>query len=119
MKITDLLVKERVALNQELSGKDEVVGALVDSMAASGAVTDKETFKKAIYAREADSTTAIGLGIAVPHCKSPAAEKPALAALTLAKGIDYDSPDDEPVDLFFMIASPPDGDAHVESWPGS
>jgi PTS system fructose-specific IIC component len=118
MKITDLLVKERVSLNRELSGKDEVIDLLIDSMISSGAVQDKETFKKAILAREADGTTAIGLGIAVPHCKSEAAKEPALAALTLKKGIDYDTPDDQPADLFFMIASPPDGDAHVEVLAG-
>jgi PTS system fructose-specific IIC component len=118
MKITDLLIKERVALGAELADQAAVIERLTDLMVASSAVSDREAFVKAIHAREAQSTTAIGDGLAVPHAKSAAVVKPALAALTLTRGVDYDAPDDEPADLFFMIASPPDADAHIDALAG-
>ncbi|MBO5274737.1 MAG: PTS sugar transporter subunit IIA, partial [Clostridia bacterium] len=114
MKITDLLVPERISLNRKLTGKTAAIDALISLHEKSGSLSDSAVYKKAILAREAQGSTAIGDGIAIPHAKSPAVKKPALAALTCPAGVDYEALDGKPSRLLFMIASPEDGDLHLE-----
>ena len=79
---------------------------MVDLMAKEGNVTDKEKYKAAVIAREQESTTGIGDGIAIPHAKTDAVKAPGLAAMTLPNGVDYEAPDGEPSNIIFLIAAP-------------
>ena len=105
MKIRDLLNANSIAINPEIKTKDEAINKLVDLMNNSGNLNDKEEYKKAVLQREELSTTGIGDGIAIPHAKTSAVKKSALSAMILKEGIDYDSLDGEPANLFFMIAA--------------
>lgn len=115
LRLRDLLSERAVALNVEAESSSEIIDRLVLLHEKSGSIYDSEKFKAAILAREKDSPTAIGEGIAVPHAKSPSVIKPALSAATVPGGVDYNSPDGEKSTLFFMIAAPSGGDdAHLE-----
>ena len=115
MKITELLSKQSVALGVKVDSKDAAIDYLVNLHYESGNISDKEEFKKGILKREADGSTAIGEGIAIPHSKNSAVKKPGLAAMTVPEGVDYDSLDGAPSNLFFMIAAPENGaDVHLE-----
>ncbi len=106
MKIRDLLKVQGIRLGGQASGKMDVIDQMVALQEASGNIADVAKYKKAILAREEESTTAMGEGIAIPHAKTDAVRRPGLAAMTVPGGVDYDSPDGEPSDLFFMIAAP-------------
>ena len=106
MKITDLLKKNGIAINPQVKTKEEAINKLVDLMDATGRLSDKEEYKKAVLTRESLSTTGIGDNIAIPHAKTTAVKEPGLAAMILRDGIDYDSLDGEPAKLFFLIAAP-------------
>ena len=106
MKIRDLLAAESIQLSGTAAGKREALDKMVDLMAKSGKINDMETYRKGVYAREEESTTGIGEGIAIPHCKSDAVDRPGLAAMVLPDGVDFDSLDGEKVDLIFLIAAP-------------
>ncbi|MGN0351556.1 MAG: fructose-specific PTS transporter subunit EIIC [Roseburia sp.] len=106
MKIRDLLAVESIELNGTASGKKEALDQMVALMAKSGKITDVETYRKGVYAREEESTTGIGEGIAIPHCKSAAVSRPGLAAMVLKDGVDFDALDGEKVHLIFLIAAP-------------
>ena len=106
MKIRDLLAAESIQLSGTAAGKQEALDKMVDLMAKSGKINDVETYRKGVYAREEESTTGIGEGIAIPHCKSDAVDRPGLAAMVLQDGVDFDSLDGEKVDLIFLIAAP-------------
>ena len=106
MKIRDLLAAESIQLSGAAAGKQEALDKMVDLMAKSGKINDVETYRKGVYAREEESTTGIGEGIAIPHCKSDAVDRPGLAAMVLPDGVDFDSLDGEKVDLIFLIAAP-------------
>lgn len=115
MKITDLLSKKAIKLGASPKNKNEAIDILVSLHEAAGNISDRETYKKGILAREASGSTAVGEGIAIPHAKSPAVVKPSLAAMTVPGGVDYDALDNKPSDLFFMIAAPEKGgDVHLE-----
>lgn len=114
MRITDLLTAQSIALHAAASGKEDAIETLISLQEKNGILENKEEYKKAIYAREAQGSTAIEAGIAVPHAKSGSVTKPGLAAMTLDRGVDYGAMDNQPSDLFFMIAAPPDGDVHLE-----
>jgi PTS system fructose-specific IIC component len=105
MKITDLLTKETVTLQLQSRNKSEVIKELIDSLDGAGKLTDKRKFEEAILAREAQSTTGIGEGIAIPHAKTNAVETPAIAFGVSKDGVDYESLDGQPSQLFFMIAA--------------
>lgn len=109
MKITELLDVKSIALNVNVSSKDETIDKLIDLMYESGKISDKSEYKKGILAREALSTTGIGDGIAIPHAQVATVKKAGLAAMTIQNGVDYDSLDGKPVYLCFMIAAPQDG----------
>lgn len=115
MKIVDLLQKQGINLNFNPSTKEQCINELVDLMDKTGNLKDKGEYKKAILAREALSTTGIGDGIAIPHGKTSAVKKASLAAAICKNGVDYDSLDGEPANLFFMIAVPDNSDnLHLE-----
>lgn len=106
MRIRDLLAAESIELHGKAAGKSEALNKMVDLMAKSGKINDVETYRKGVYAREEESTTGIGGGIAIPHCKSDAVSRPGLAAMVVKDGVDFDSLDGEKVTLLFLIAAP-------------
>ena len=114
MRIVDLICEESVRLGVDLNDKASAIEMLVDLQMKSGCIKDKALYKEAILARENISSTAVGDGIAVPHAKSEAVKKPSLAVITVPKGVDYDSFDEEKSKLIFMIAAPKDGNLHLE-----
>jgi fructose PTS system EIIBC or EIIC component len=105
MRITELLKKETIALDLQASSKPAVIDELVSVLDQSGNLQDAEEFKKAILNREAQSTTGIGEGIAIPHAKTTAVKSPAIAFGKSTAGVDYESLDGAPAHLFFMIAA--------------
>ncbi|MCD7949901.1 MAG: fructose-specific PTS transporter subunit EIIC [Erysipelotrichaceae bacterium] len=106
MRITELLDEKSIALNVNVSNKDETIDCLVDLMYQSGKIDDKKAYKEGVLEREALSTTAIGDGIAIPHAQVKAVKKAGLSAITIKNGVDYESMDGQPVYLAFMIAAP-------------
>ncbi len=106
MRITDLLDKRSVMLGAAPSDKKQTLEQAVALMAKSGKIADEEAYKKQVFAREEESTTGIGEGIAIPHGKCDAVTKPGLAAMVIPNGVDFESLDDEPVTLLFLIAAP-------------
>lgn len=116
MKITELLTQETILLNIEGNGKLDAINQLVDTLYSAGKLTDKDTYKQAILKREEQSTTGIGEGIAIPHAKTSAVKSPAIAFGRSISGVDYESLDGQPANLFFMIAAP-DGanNTHLEA----
>ena len=115
MRIIDLLDKKSINLNLKSTDKTSVINELVDLVDTSGNLNNKNEYKQEILARESKSTTGIGEGIAIPHAKTKAVKKACLASGVSKTGIDYDSLDGAPSNLFFMIAAP-DGanDTHLE-----
>ncbi len=114
MRIVDLLNKNSIALNVSPSDKNEAINMLVELQVKGGKIEDKEKYRNGILEREAMGSTAVGEGIAIPHAKSEAVKAPSLAAITVPKGVDYESLDGEPSKLIFMIAAPNNGDVHLE-----
>ena len=115
MRITDLIEKQGIMLNATVGSKQEAFELLVDLQEKSGHINDKEEYMRGILAREAQSSTAIGEGLGIPHTKNKAVCEAGLAVLTLKEGIDCDSLDGEPTRLFFMIAAPEaGGDVHID-----
>ena len=110
MKIIDLLDDKSIRLNAEVHSKKEALDTLVDLMDASGKLNDIDTYRKGVYAREEEGSTGIGEGIAIPHCKSAAVNQAGLAAMVAPKGVEFDSLDGEPSNLFFLIAAPDTAD---------
>ena len=115
MKITDLLAAESVCLNGSAKDKADVLNQMVDLMAASGKVSNREVYLKAVFAREEEGTTGVGDGIAIPHGRCSGVNKPGLAAMVLPAGVEYKALDDEPVNLIFLIAAPEGaGSVHID-----
>lgn len=112
MKIIDLLKKEGIALNLDVKNKSDAINFLVDLMDNSGNLSDKEEYKKGVLEREAQGTTGIGEGVAIPHSKNKAVIKPGLSAMVIKDGLNFESLDGNDAYLFFMIAAP-DTDANV------
>lgn len=106
MRIIDLLDKRSVSLDSAVSSKSEALDAVIDLMCKSGKISDREEYRKKVYAREEESTTGIGEGIAIPHGKCDAVKAPGLAAMVVKNGVDFDSLDGEPAELIFLIAAP-------------
>lgn len=106
MRITDLLDARSILLDASPKSKSEALDQIVDLMVKSEKINDKEAYRKQVYAREEESTTGIGEGIAIPHGKCDAVTKPGLAAMIVKDGVDFDSLDGEPVTLMFLIAAP-------------
>ena len=106
MRITDLLDARSILLDASPKSKSEALDQIVDLMVKSEKINDKEAYRKQVDAREEESTTGIGEGIAIPHGKCDAVTKPGLAAMVVKDGVDFDSLDGEPVTLMFLIAAP-------------
>ena len=114
MRITDLLKQEGILLNAAPASKAEAIEMLISLHDKCGSLNDVAAFKEGILKREEMGTTAIGMEIAIPHAKSEAVKAPALTAITVPEGVDYDAPDGNPCKLLFMIAATTDGDVHLE-----
>ena len=106
MRITDLLDIRSIALDAAPKSKQETLDAAVALMVKSGKITDEDAYRAQVYAREEESTTGIGEGIAIPHGKCDAVNKPGLVAMVIPNGVDFDSLDGELVTLLFLIAAP-------------
>ena len=106
MRITDLLDKRSISLTGTPKTKSEALDQIVDLMVKSGKINDREAYRAQVYAREDESTTGIGEGIAIPHGKCDAVTKPGLAAMVIKDGVDFDALDGAPVTLMFLIAAP-------------
>lgn len=106
MRITDLLDINSISLDAAPKNKNETLDQAVALMVKSGRINNEEEYRKTVYAREEESTTGIGEGIAIPHGKGDSVNKPGLAAMVIKDGVDFDSLDGEPVTLLFLIAAP-------------
>ena len=114
MRIRDLLAPESICLNGAAADKKDVLNQMVDLMAKSGKVSDKENYLAAVFTREEEGTTGVGDGIAIPHGRCTGVNKPGLAAMVLPQGVEYEALDDEPVNLIFLIAAPEGaGNVHI------
>lgn len=109
MRITELLTQETIAMDLSSTDKNGVIDELVNQLDKAKKLNDVSIFKEAIYNREAQSTTGIGEGIAIPHAKVAAVDTPAIAFGKSKAGVDYQSLDMQPAHLFFMIAAPEGG----------
>lgn len=114
MKIIDLLKKDAIELNTSVASKNDAIDKLIALHEKAGNLVDVNAYKEAILAREAQGSTAIGEGIAVPHAKSESVKTPGLSAITVPNGVDYEALDGKNSDILFMIAAPLDGDLHLE-----
>lgn len=114
MRITDLLKKNGIVLNVNVSDKSAAISKLVSLHEKCGNLKDTAAFKEGILKREEMGTTAVGMEVAIPHAKSDAVKAPALTAITVPNGVDYDAADKKPCKLIFMIAATTDGDVHLE-----
>lgn len=114
MKIQDVLRKEVMLLDLQATSKEAVIDEMITSLVDKGVVTDFDTFKTGIMNREAQTTTGLGDGIAMPHSKNATVKEATVLFAKSNKGVDYESLDGQPTDLFFMIAAP-DGanDTHL------
>lgn len=110
MRIRELLAAESIDLNAKVANKNDAIDHIVDLMVKSGKISDAEVYRKGVYAREEESTTGIGEGIAIPHCQSDVVKQAGLAAMRVDGGVDFDSLDGQKADLFFLIAAPKSGD---------
>ena len=106
MRIIELLDKNSIQLSAAPANKTQALEQAIALMEKSGKIADAEVYKKCVFAREEESTTGIGEGIAIPHGKCDAVKEPGLAAMVIPNGVDFDSLDGEPVTLLFLIAAP-------------
>lgn len=105
MKITDLLTRDTIILDLHSQSKESVIDEIIETLDQAGKLKNKEEYKTAILAREEQSTTGIGEGIAIPHAKTNAVSHPAIAFGRSKQGVDYESLDGQKAHLFFMIAA--------------
>ena len=106
MKIQDLLNKKVMLLDLQATTKEAVIDEMINSLVDNGVVTDFDVFKAGIMAREAQTSTGLGDGIAMTHSKNAAVKEATVLFAKSNKGVDYESLDGQPTDLFFMIAAP-------------
>ena len=116
MEIKDLLKTEVMIIDLQATSKEAVIDEMVNKLVSEGYVNDFSTFKAGIMAREAQTSTGLGDGIAMPHSKNTAVNEPVVLFAKSKVGVDYAALDGQPVNLFFMIAAP-DGanDTHLEA----
>ncbi|MFC9707670.1 fructose-specific PTS transporter subunit EIIC [Paenibacillus sp. NPDC056933] len=106
MRITDLMIQDTMIMDLQATTKEEAIDELIASLNRSGRINDPVLFKEMIYKREAESSTGIGGGIAMPHAKTTAVNEPTVVFAKSRKGLDFEALDDEPAHIFFMIAAP-------------
>ena len=113
--ISELLTKELFMESLEASTKESAINQMIDLLDQSGKLMNKEKYAKAVFHRESEFSTGIGMGVAIPHGKSDGVKIPSLVFARSQKGIDFESMDDEPAYLFFLVAVPEDGgDEHLK-----
>ncbi len=116
MKIKDILAPESMIMSLKATNKEDAVKEMADLEVKTGIVNDEDEFIKSIWARENESTTGIGEGIAMPHARNKTINKARVLFAKSEKGIDYNSLDGQPVHLFFMITAPDGADnTHLEA----
>lgn len=116
MKITDLMIRETMIMDLKATSKEAAIDELIASLTASGRINDPVLFKEMILKREAESSTGIGGGIAMPHAKTKAVNEPTVVYAKSNQGIDFAALDGEPAHLFFMIAAPEGaGNTHLRT----
>ena len=116
MRISELLSLQAIDVHASVASKAETIDYMTRLMEKTGNLNDREAYKKGVLAREEEGTTGIGEGIAIPHSKCAAVKRAGLAAIVVKDGVDYESLDDEPADLIFMIAAPETGaNVHLEA----
>ncbi len=106
MRVKDLLSAVSIDLHGTATTKEEAIKKLVDLMVKRGNISDRDIYEKGVFLREEEGSTGIGEGIAIPHCKSDTVTAPGLAAMLVPEGVEFDSLDGEPANLFFLIAAP-------------
>ena len=106
MRIVDLLDVRSIELNGSATNKEDVLKKMVSLMVKSGKINDEQKYLNGVFKREEESTTGVGEGIAIPHCKSDAVDRPGLAAMIVPDGVEFDSLDGQPVNVIFLIAAP-------------
>lgn len=106
MRIAELMDKRSIEIGGRPKDKKEALDQMIALMLKSGKIKDEEAYRRQVYAREEEGTTGIGEGIAIPHGRCDAVEKPGLAAMVVKGGVDFDALDGEPVTLIFLIAAP-------------
>ena len=115
MRITELLDRNSINLQAAPKDKNEAIEMAIDLVDAAGKLNDKDEFRKLVYAREEESTTGVGEGIAIPHGKGDCVGTPGLSAMIIKEGVDYESLDRNPVNILFLIAAPEtDDNIHLE-----
>ncbi|MCP1183318.1 PTS fructose transporter subunit IIABC [Paenibacillus sp. 1781tsa1] len=116
MRITDLMIQETMIMDLQATTKDEAIDELIASLNRSGRINDPVLFKEMIYKREAESSTGIGGGIAMPHAKTTAVNEPTVVFAKSRNGLDFEALDDQPAHVFFMIAAPEGaGNTHLRT----
>lgn len=116
MDIRDLLMTDLMIMDLKATTKNEVIDEMVHNLFVKGIIDDEELYKKDILKREAESSTGMGEGIAIPHAHNTAVKKPAVMFARSINGVDYQSMDGQPAHLFFMIAAPEGGDnTHLQA----
>lgn len=116
MATKDMFSKNRICFDLKATNKDEAIKELIEILYDDGKITDKEKFRQAVLKREEEFSTGIGMGIAIPHGKSDAVKEPSITFGRSNKGIDYESMDDKPAYLFFLIAVPEESsDIHLRA----
>lgn len=116
MRIKDILSPESMIMDLKATSKDEAINEMADLEVATGIVNNKEKFVESIWSREKESTTGIGSGIAMPHARNEYINKARVLFAKSEKGVDFDSLDQQPVHLFFMITAPAGADnTHLQA----
>lgn len=115
MQINDVLRKDLMIMDLEATSKEAVIDEMIQRLAEKNIISDVETFKTGIMNRESQTSTGLGNGIAMPHSKNKAVKEPAVLFAKSSKGVEYEALDNQPVELFFMIAAPEGGnDLHLQ-----
>lgn len=116
MSTKEMFSKERVTFDLKSQTKKEVIDELIDILVADGKVNDKDAFREAVLKREEEFSTGIGMSIAIPHGKSDSVNEASIVFGRSNAGIDYESMDDLPAHLFFLIAVPMESsDLHLRA----
>ena len=110
MDLKQLLLKDAMIMDLKATTKEDAIEEMVDKYYQVGVIDDKELYKADILKREAQTSTGIGDGIAMPHARDKAVKRATVLFAKSAKGIDYQSLDGQPAYLFFMIAAPDGAD---------
>lgn len=107
--IDDLIPESHISLDEPPNEKEACIEYLLDLIVDSGRVSDRDAALEALFAREAETTTGVGMGIGIPHAKTDAVTRPSVAFTRSTDGIDFGAMDDEPAKLLFMILVPESG----------